>query len=61
MALPGSSVVTLNGQSYMVQGTSPATAYATGVAVGTKGINCTSWSQIEGSMQQKFPVPQGQQ
>jgi len=61
MALPGASVVNYAGQSWLVQGTSPATAYATGVAVGTKGVNCASWSQIEGAMQQKFPVPQGQQ
>ncbi len=61
MALPGASIVNYGGQSWMVQGTSPATAYATGVAVGTKSANCASWSQIEGAMQQKFPVPQGQQ
>lgn len=61
MALPGSSVVAYGGQNWLVQGTSPATAYATGVAVGTKTINCASWSQIESAMQRKFPVPQGQQ
>jgi thermitase len=61
MALPGASVVSLNNQSYIIQGTSPATAYAAGVAVGTKQINCASWSQIESGMQQQFPVPQGQQ
>ena len=58
MALPGASVVYLNSQSYIVQGTSPATAYASGVAAGYKGINCDSWSQIQTLMQQKFPVPQ---
>ena len=61
MALPGSSVVAYGGQNWLVQGTSPATAYATGIAVGTKGVNCAGWSQIESAMQQKFPVPQGQQ
>ncbi len=61
MALPGSSVVAYGGQNWLVQGTSPATAYATGVAVGTKTVNCGSWSQIESAMQKKFPVPQGQQ
>ena len=60
MALPGNSVVAYGGQNWLVQGTSPATAYATGVAVGSKGVNCSSWSQIEAAMQQKFPVPQGQ-
>jgi hypothetical protein len=57
LALPGSSVVYLGNQAFMVQGTSPATAYATGVAVGTKGIDCLPWSQIQSAMQQKFPVP----
>ena len=57
MALPGTSIVSYGGQTFVVQGTSPATAYATGVAVGTKGINCASWSQIQSAMQQKFPVP----
>jgi thermitase len=57
LALPGASVVYLGNQAFMVQGTSPATAYATGVAVGTKGINCLPWSQIQSAMQQKFPVP----
>ena len=58
MALPGASIVSFGNQSYVVQGTSPATAYATGVAAGTKSVNCQPWSQIESTMQQKFPVPQ---
>jgi hypothetical protein len=57
LALPGASVVYLGGQAYIVQGTSPATAYATGVAAGTKGADCLPWSQIQSAMQQKFPVP----
>ena len=58
MALPGASVVYLGTQPYVVQGTSPATAYATGVAAGTKGVNCLPWAQIQSAMQKKFPVPQ---
>jgi hypothetical protein len=58
MALPGTSIVYLGSQAYVVQGTSPATAYATGVAAGTKGVNCPTWAQIQSAMQQKFPVPQ---
>lgn len=58
MALPGANVVRQGNQAYVVQGTSTATAYASGVAAGTKGINCDSWSQIQSAMQQKFPVPQ---
>jgi hypothetical protein len=57
MALPGASVVYIGNQPWVVQGTSPATAYATGVAAGTKSSNCLPWSQIESAMQQKFPVP----
>jgi hypothetical protein len=57
LALPGASVVYLGGQPYVVQGTSPATAYATGVAAGTRGVNCLTWAQIQTAMQQKFPVP----
>jgi len=57
MALPGANVVTIGGQSYVVQGTSTSTAYASGVAAGTKGINCQSWAEIQAAMQQKFPVP----
>jgi hypothetical protein len=58
MALPGTSIVYLGTQAYVVQGTSPATAYATGIAAGTKGVNCPTWAQIQNIMQQKFPVPQ---
>jgi hypothetical protein len=58
MALPGTSIVYLGSQAYVVQGTSPATAYATGVAAGTKGVGCPTWPQIQSAMQQKFPVPQ---
>jgi hypothetical protein len=61
LALPGTSIVAQGGQTWVVQGTSSATAYASGVAAGTKSVNCGSWSQIESAMQQKFPVPQGQQ
>jgi hypothetical protein len=57
MALPGTSFVFQGNQAYVVQGTSPAAAYATGIAAGTKNINCGSWSQIESAMAQKFPVP----
>lgn len=58
MALPGTSVVYMGNQPWVVQGTSPATAYASGVAAGTKSVNCGSWSQIESTMAHQFPVPQ---
>jgi hypothetical protein len=58
MALPGTSFVYLGSQAYVVQGTSPAAAYASGIAAGTKTVNCAGWPQILSAMQQKFPVPQ---
>jgi thermitase len=58
MALPGSSVVYLGNQAWVVQGTSSATAYASGVAAGTKASGCASWSDIESAMLKKFTVPQ---
>lgn len=61
LALPGTSIVSQGGQTWVVQGTSSSTAYASGIAAGTKSVNCGSWSQIESAMQQKFPVPQNQQ
>lgn len=57
MALPGTTIFSYGGQTFAVQGTSPATAYATGIAAGTKGLNCPTWPQIQAAMQQKFPVP----
>ena len=58
MALPGTSVFNVGNQEYVVQGTSPATAYASGVAAGIKSGGSLTWAQIVAAMQQKFPVPQ---
>lgn len=57
LALPGANLVYYNNQPYMFQGTSVSTALATGVAAGTKGADCWSWSQIQSAMLQKFAVP----
>jgi len=57
LALPGTSVVYFGNQAYLVQGTSTATANATGVAAGTKGATGWNWTQIDAKMLQKFPVP----
>ena len=57
LALPGANVVYYGNQAYVFQGTSVATALATGVAAGTKGADCWPWTQIQSAMQQKFPVP----
>ena len=57
LALPGANLVYYGDQAYVFQGTSVSTALATGVAAGTKGADCWSWSQIQSAMQQKFAVP----
>jgi len=57
LALPGDSVVYFGNLAWVVSGTSPATAYATGVAAGTKSGTTMTWAQILAAMQQKFPVP----
>jgi hypothetical protein len=58
LALPGTSLVYMGDQPWLVQGTSSATAFATGVAAGTKASDCASWSDIQGAMVKKFTVPQ---
>ena len=57
LALPGTSIVYFGNQAYSVQGTSTATAYASGMFAGTMGVSGSSASQIIGAMQAKFPVP----
>lgn len=57
LALPGANVVYFGGQAFVVQGTSTATAYATGIAAGTKSKTGQNWSQITSTMLQQFPVP----
>ena len=57
IALPGTSVVTIGNGSWVVQGTSPATAFAAGIAAGAKSGSTMSWSEIFATMQQRFPVP----
>ena len=51
-------MVYLGNQAFVVNGTSPATAYATGVAAGAKSATSMTWAQILATMQRKFPVPQ---
>jgi hypothetical protein len=57
IALPGTSVIYLNGVAYVAQGTSVSTAYATGVAAGNKTSTTLTWAQIKSAMQIKFAVP----
>jgi hypothetical protein len=57
LALPGTSIVYFGNQAYGVQGTSTATAYASGVFAGTMSATGSSAAQVIGAMQTKFPVP----
>ena len=57
LALPGDSVVYFGNLVWVVSGTSPATAYATGVAAGAKSGTTMTWAQIRAAMLQKFSVP----
>jgi thermitase len=58
MALPGTSVVYLGNTAYGMQGTSVSTAYASGIAAGTRSGNCgLTWPQIQTSMVKSYPVP----
>jgi len=58
LALPGTSTFTVGNTTWVVQGTSPATAYASGVAAGTKSSSSTlTWAQIVSAMEAKFTVP----
>jgi thermitase len=57
MALPGTGYVYYGGTPYVVQGTSTATAFASGTYAGTLGSTTMTQPQILGAMQTKFPVP----
>ncbi|MEI9865423.1 MAG: S8 family serine peptidase [Limisphaerales bacterium] len=57
MALPGTSIVYYGGQPFGVQGTSTATAYASGIYAGLRSTSTSTSAQIIGSMRTSFPVP----
>ncbi|HUA67796.1 MAG TPA: S8 family serine peptidase [Candidatus Saccharimonadales bacterium] len=57
LAAPGTSIVYFGGQPWLVQGTSVSTAYMTGLAAGTKTATPLTWTQIENSLKQNYPVP----
>jgi hypothetical protein len=57
LALPGTSIVYFGNQAFGVQGTSTATAFASGVFAGTMSATGSSASQVIGAMQTKFAVP----
>ncbi len=54
---PGTSIVQWNGQSWMVQGTSPATASTSGTIAGLVNQNHISISQAVGMVMRASPAP----
>ena len=54
---PGSSVIYFNGQSWRVNGTSPAAAYISGAIAGTADIKGGSLSQAAAAVQRSLPPP----
>jgi hypothetical protein len=58
-AAPGASLVNFNGKTYFTAGTSVATAFATGAAVGMADVNCLGWSEVRPVLLQNLAVPSG--
>jgi hypothetical protein len=56
---PGSSVVPFNGQSYLVNGTSASTAYASGIAAGLAGNSGDCPPGVIATMRSKLGVNLG--
>jgi hypothetical protein len=55
IAAPGDNVVGFNGQNYMVEGTSTATAFVSGAAAGLADANHDCASQAQTLLQQNLP------
>lgn len=53
---PGSTIVNFKNQSYLVMGTSAATAYATGLASGLADKTHLPWAQIEAAIRKNLAV-----
>ena len=57
---PGTSVVPFNGQSYVISGTSTATAYASGIAAGLADANQNCPPGVISTMRSRLGVKLGQ-
>lgn len=55
IAAPGDNVVGFNGQSFMVEGTSTATAFVSGAAAGLADANHACADKAQGLLQQNMP------
>ena len=53
---PGSTIVSYKNQSYLITGTSAATAYASGVAGGVADKSHLPWAQIEAAIRKNLAV-----
>jgi hypothetical protein len=56
-AAPGTVTITFNNQTYLITGTSAATAFATGVAAGLLDSKKVPPSQLGAAIQKLMPVP----
>ena len=56
MAAPGSTIVTFNGQKYLVMGTSASTAYAAGMAAGLADESRKKPSEVEAAIRKNMAV-----
>lgn len=54
---PGTSVVYFGNQPWLVQGTSPSSAYVSGMAAGLADTTHQTWSQIQATIRKNLPVP----
>ena len=57
IALPGTAMVSYDGESWVVQGTSTSTAISSGIYAGNLAAHGWSQQQIVNAMENKFPVP----
>jgi hypothetical protein len=57
IALPGTAMVSYDGEDWVVQGTSTATAYSSGIYAGNLAAHGWTQPQILNAMENKFPVP----
>jgi hypothetical protein len=57
LAAPDGNVIFMGGRQFFVRGTSAASAYTTGLAVGLRETSGGTWSQINLSLRNNFGVP----
>ena len=58
LVAPGTSIITFNGQSYLVSGTSASSAFASGLAAGIASQNNTTTADLEKILRQTLAIPE---